>query len=44
MPISIESRDLDALGGFIAEHQYLVYIPTAQDLNYKAWQYSGAVG
>jgi len=27
MPIYIESRDLDAIAGFVAEHQYLVYIP-----------------
>lgn len=42
MPIYIESRNLDAIGGSVAEHQYLVYIPDGQELNYDAWQYSGA--
>jgi len=42
MPIYVESRDLDALGGFVAEHQYLVYIPVGEELNYDAWLYIGA--
>ncbi len=42
MPIYVESRDLDVLVvGFIAEHQYLVYIPDGQELNYDAWRYIG---
>lgn len=42
MPIYIESRNLDAIGGFVAEHQYLIYVPEGQELNYDAWQYIGA--
>lgn len=34
MPIFIESRDLNEVVGFVAEHQYLVYIPDAEDLKY----------
>ncbi len=41
MPIYVESRNLDALGGFVAEHQYLIYIPVGEELNYDAWQYIG---
>jgi len=43
MPIYIESRNLDALGGFVTEHQYLIYIPVGEELNFDAWQYIGAV-
>ena len=42
MPIYIESRNLDAIGGFVAEHQYLIYVPDGQELNYNAWLYIGA--
>jgi len=37
MPIYIESRDLAGDFGFVAEHQYLVYVPDGQELNYDAW-------
>ena len=43
MPIYIESRDLAANLGFVAEHQYLIYIPVGEELNYDAWRYIGAV-
>ena len=39
--IYLESRDLDHPLGFVAEHQYLVYIPDGEDLNYNAWLYIG---
>ncbi len=42
MPIYIESRNLDHIVGAVAEHQYLVYIPDGDELNYDAWQYIGA--
>jgi len=38
MPIYVESRDLNATLGFVAEHQYLVYISDGDELNYDAWQ------
>ncbi|MCK4713776.1 MAG: hypothetical protein KAT26_12940 [Marinosulfonomonas sp.] len=45
MPIYIESRNLDyPVVGFVGEHQYLVYIPDGEELNYSAWEYIGAVG
>lgn len=34
MPIYIESRNLDFdYGGFVAEHQYLIYIPNTTAVN-----------
>jgi len=42
MPIYIESRDLDHPIGFVAEHQYLIYIPVGEELNYEKWRYIGA--
>jgi len=37
MPIYVESRNLDfPVFGFVAEHQYLVYIPDGEDLKYDA--------
>lgn len=42
MPIYVESRDLDAPGGFIAEHQYLIYVPNGKELDYDEWEYIGA--
>ena len=43
MPIYVESRDLDfPVLGVAAEHQYLIYVPEGEELNYDAWQYIGA--
>ena len=43
MSIYVESRDLDfPFVGFVAEHQYLIYVPDGQELNYDAWLYIGA--
>ncbi len=43
MPKYTKSRALDALGGFVAEPQYLVYNPEGLELIFNAWRDIGAV-
>ena len=42
MPIYIESKGIGLVGNPLARHEYLVYVPEGQELNYEAWKTIGA--
>jgi hypothetical protein len=42
MPIYIESKGILVPGNPTARHEYLVYVPEGEELNYSVWNgYSG---
>jgi hypothetical protein len=42
MPIYIESRGIGFQSNTVIRHEYLVYVPEGQELNYDAWKTIGA--
>jgi len=42
MPIYIESKGIGFNSNTLARHEYLVYVPDGQELNYDAWKTIGA--
>ncbi|MDU9004543.1 Ig-like domain-containing protein [Sedimentitalea todarodis] len=42
MPIYIESKGIQFDGNILARHEYLVYVPIGEELNYAAWTTIGA--
>ncbi|MEO9781512.1 MAG: M10 family metallopeptidase C-terminal domain-containing protein [Sedimentitalea sp.] len=42
MPIYIESKGIQFDGNIFARHEYLVYVPPGEELNYAAWTTIGA--
>lgn len=42
MPIYVESKGIRFDGNLVARHEYLVYAPVGEELNYAAWRTIGA--
>lgn len=38
MPIYIESKGIGFIGNTYARHEYVVYVPVGEELNYAAWR------